>query len=178
MKEHKVYHIHVMGNLDILQGYIGVTGDIKARLRSHRCNGVLLKGDEITILHTGSKEECYALEARLRPLEGMGRNKGIGGYLAAGNIKKGARISPETEIKVGQHLSTKTEFKKGQVPHNKGSGLDYKLTSPEGEVYLVNCLTDFCKAHNLTTANIRKVAKGERNFHKGWKASIITTGRA
>lgn len=34
-------------------------------------------------------------------------------------IKKGQRLSPQTEFKKGEHASSKTEFKKGQSPCNK-----------------------------------------------------------
>lgn len=161
MEEHKVYHIRECGKEDVSQGYIGVTSNLPARTRSHKHSGMLNTAREVVVLFTGTKSECYQLEADLRPEEGIGWNKGIGGYRKAGNILK------------GQHLSKSTEFKSGMTPHNKGSGKDYILTSPDGEVYLVVCLTDFCRTHNLTPANIRKVAKGERNFHKGWKATVL-----
>ncbi|AIM51268.1 putative homing endonuclease [Lelliottia phage phD2B] len=177
VKEHKVYHIRVVGNEDLAQGYVGVTGDIAARMRSHKHSGMLNSGREFVLIHSGSQEECYAIEAKLRPEENMGWNKGRGGYRRAGNIKTGERISIDTEIKQGQHLSRATEFKKGTTPHNKGNGKDYIFTSPTGEEYLVTCITDFCIAHNLTPQNMRKVARGLRVHHKGWIASHVQTGR-
>ncbi len=175
MKEHKVYHIHYESNPDLLQGYIGVTGNLKARISKHRHSGILRKGDTVTVLYTGTREDCLALESKLRPSNGIGRNISHGGSANCTTIKKGQRLSPETEIKPGQRLSESTEFKKGFTPHNKGKGRDYIFTDPEGKEYYVSCISDFCKAHNLTPSNMRKVAKGERNFHKGWKA--VQTGR-
>lgn len=159
MKEHKVYHIRDCGNKDLQQGYIGVTSHWDVRKSKHKYSGKLCAGREMVCLATLSKDEAYAMEARLRPHAGIGLNTSAGG-LDSGKVVK------------GQHLSKSTEFKKGQVPHNKGHGLDYLLTSPEGIEYYVTCLTDFCKAHNLTASNIRKVAKGERTRHKGWKAVV------
>lgn len=176
MEEHKVYHIFDVLDDSLASGYIGVTSDIKRRMREHKHSGMLCSGREYKIIFSGSKEDCYAEEARLRPSEGIGFNKGVGGHLTAGNIKAGERRSVSTEIKSGQHLSIRTEFKKGQYPHNKGNGLDYILTSPDGDDYYVSCLTDFCNVNNLTPANIRKVAKGERNYHKGWKAVVVREG--
>lgn len=177
MTEHKVYHIRVVGETDVMQGYIGVTSDIKRRRREHKCAGRLCDGREYVILFTGSKEECYALEEKLRPHDNIGWNTGKGGYRKAGNIEKGERISIATEIKKGQHLSVATEFKKGMTPYNKGTGKDYIFTSPDGEEFLVTCITDFCKEHNLTPQNMRKVARGLRKHHKGWLARHVQTGR-
>lgn len=174
MKEHKVYHIHNCDTTDITRGYIGVTSNLKARLRSHKHSGVLRANDVCTILFTGLEFECYVKEEILRPIPGIGRNKGQGGYLTAGHIQVGQRLSVATEIKKGERKSIPTEFKKGRVPHNKGKGKDYLFTNPDGKKYIVTCITDFCKTWNLTPANMRKVARGERNFHKGWKASVLT----
>ena len=175
MKEHKVYHIHYASNPDLMQGYIGVTGDLKARIRQHRASGVLRKGDSVTVLYKGTREDCLALELKLRPVNGIGRNISYGGAVNCTDIKPGQHLSPETEIKPGQRLSKNTEFKKDTPAHNKGKGKDYIFTDPKGEEYYVSCISDFCKAHNLTPSNMRKVAKGERSFHKGWKA--IQAGR-
>jgi len=46
------------------------------------------------------------------------------GKKPANPIKKGQRISPDTEIKQGQRLSPSTEFKKGSDPWNKGKPYD------------------------------------------------------
>ena len=173
MKEHKVYHIHSMFNQNLESGYIGVTTDLKQRIRSHKASGMLREHDEVTILCTGSKEYCYEMEYRLRPYNNMGRNKSHGGLANCTSIEPGQKLSPETEIKKGQHLSENTEFKKGMTPHNKGKGLDYIFTDPSGRDYYVSCISDFCKAHNLTPSNMRKVAKGERNFHKKWRAILV-----
>jgi hypothetical protein len=111
----------------------------------------------------------------LRPSCGLGRNKSYGGLKNSTSIKPGQHLSRRTEFKPKQRVSERTEFKKGHTPHNKGKGKDYILTDPEGKEYYVSCISDFCRAHNLTAQNIRKVAKGKRNFHKGWKA--VQAGR-
>lgn len=49
-------------------------------------------------------------------------------------------------------------------------GFFYKLTSPLGIVHVTINLTEFCKNHELNRQNLEKVAKGERNHHKGWIA--------
>jgi hypothetical protein len=174
MKEHKVYHIHVDGSLDLKQGYIGVTSNLKSRIRKHRFTGMLSDEDVVSVLCVGSEKYCFDLEFKLRAECHMGRNKSYGGKAGCTSIQVGQHLSKDTEIKPKQHLSKQTEFKKGTAPHNKGNGKDYLFTNPDGEEFIVTCISDFCKAHNLTPSNMRKVAKGERTFHKHWKASIIT----
>lgn len=45
----------------------------------------------------------------------------------------------------------------------------YTFLSPSGEITHVTGLTQFCKQHGLTGANMLKVLRGERLHHKGWK---------
>jgi hypothetical protein len=162
MIEHKVYHIRDCGTKDLTEGYIGVTSYWAVRKSKHKYSGKLCLGREMVCLATFSnKEEAYAMEAELRPIDGIGLN------IVAGGMESG-------RIREGEHRSKSTEFKKGQVAHNTGKGRHYLLTSPTGEEYYVEALTIFCKAHNLTPQNLRKVAKGERNYHKGWKASLVS----
>ena len=120
MKEHKVYHIHYGSNPDLMKGYIGVTGDLKSRIRQHRASGMLRKGDTVTVLYKGTREDCLALELKLRPFNGIGRNISYGGAVNCTAIKPGQHLSRETEIKPGQRLSKYTEFKKGNPALNKG----------------------------------------------------------
>jgi hypothetical protein len=49
-------------------------------------------------------------------------------------------------------------------------GFFYKLVSPSGSIHVTINLTEFCKDHKLNRQNLEKVAKGERNHHKGWTA--------
>lgn len=165
MTEHKVYHIRVIGNESLNEGYIGVTAHLDVRMSKHRKSGLLRSGREFVILKTFSRRsKAYKLEKKLRPHDAIGWNRVKGG-IKSGQIKKGQRLSPDTE------------FKKGIKPHNLGTGKKYLLTSPEGEEYYVDSLCKFCEAHNLTPQNLRKVAKGQRNYHKGWSAKEVLTGR-
>jgi predicted GIY-YIG superfamily endonuclease len=165
MIEHKVYHIRDCGNTDLNEGYIGVTSHWGVRKSKHKHSGKLCLGREMVLLKSFlNKEEAYAMEASLRPRDGIGLNKVKGG------IDSGRLI-------VGQRLSKNTEFTKGQTPHNLGTGKEYMLTSPSGEEFYVTSLDVFCKANGLTPQNLRKVAKGERKYHKGWKATYVVSGR-
>ena len=58
--------------------------------------------------------------------------------------------------------------------HNYGTGKRYLITDPDGNTYTPESIVEFCREHELTPQNLRKVAKGTRKHHKGWKAVEIS----
>jgi len=52
---------------------------------------------------------------------------------------------------------------------------NYRIVSPEGNEYITNRMGAFCKEHNLSKANLCKVAHGQRPHHKKWIAEILST---
>jgi hypothetical protein len=44
----------------------------------------------------------------------------------------------------------------------------YTFVNPEGEKVVIYNLNKFCKDNSLSSPNMSKVLKGERNHHKGW----------
>ena len=79
---HCVYWLHLSDEQDMFtQGYIGVTSNIKKRMRSHKhrfkhiWNNIILE----TIL-IGSKDYCYSIEKKLRPIRHIGWNCANGGF--------------------------------------------------------------------------------------------------
>jgi group I intron endonuclease len=42
--------------------------------------------------------------------------------------------------------------------------------SPDGTEYLVHGVKAFCREHHLIPGELSRVARGERNHHRGWKA--------
>lgn len=171
MEEHKVYHIREIGNEDLTCGYVGVTNDIKNRIRQHRHTGLFTESKELIVLCSGSRNYCLDIEYKLRPKPNMGDNKYSGGE--SRSLYKSPRTIAEGRPSRATGKPCTTRFKKGQKAHNFGKGKHYILTSPEGDEHLVTSLKIFCKEHNLTPQNLRKVAKGQRNYHKGWKAMEI-----
>jgi group I intron endonuclease len=68
----------------------------------------------------------------------------------------------------------KTKDKCSKTSKGKINIKKFKMTDPEGNVYITESgLTVFCEENNLTTANIIKVANGERKHHKGWIAKRL-----
>ena len=45
----------------------------------------------------------------------------------------------------------------------------YKLTSPNGDVFNLTSLRNFCVEHNLNDSVLHRVGKGELKHYKGWK---------
>jgi len=50
----------------------------------------------------------------------------------------------------------------------------YKMTSPEGEEFIVDGIMDFCKKYNLNHSHLIAVAKGRKKQHKGWKCEYLS----
>ena len=46
---------------------------------------------------------------------------------------------------------------------------DRMLVSPEGQVYCVSNMREFCREHGLNSGHISSVLAGNRKTHKGWK---------
>lgn len=164
---HCVYHIHAGTGTD--DGYIGVTKRLRNRLYAHRAKGILQESSCIDILLVGSEKECLDLERTLRPLPNMGWNTAEGGW---NFLNASSSIGLNTRFTKGHSKGKSTQFKAGGVPHNAGA-TRFALTSPSGELFIVDNLTAFCKEHELTPSNIRKVARGLRKHAKGWVASVV-----
>jgi hypothetical protein len=100
---------------------------------------------------------------------------------------KNREISDETLLKM-------SESKKGTKPWNKGlkgkqkawnRGIskpkssrkhDFKLISPQNEIYITNNLSYFCRVFNkfkLNASSLTRVAKHKFLTYKGWKIELI-----
>lgn len=60
-------------------GYVGISGAFMTRLAVHQRNKRFPADFEWSIIFTGSKGECLALERTLRPQSGIGWNRSCGG---------------------------------------------------------------------------------------------------
>jgi hypothetical protein len=76
-------------------------------------------------------------------------------------------------------LSVRTKRKENNIKNRsellknkfcaKAQGIEYPpILSPEGIVYTIDNLSEFCRVYNLQTSNLRKVLNGARISHKGW----------
>ena len=93
-------------------------------------------------------------------------------HLIGAHINKGKIHTEETKEKMSlSHIGkTKTEEHKKKI---KLSNCKYVYTfiSPNGIITETVWSTDFCKENNLNARNIREVARGVSEHHKGWKAT-------
>lgn len=117
-----VYHIRMVGNSNLNEGYIGVTNDIKKRISSHKRDAKterrgrlladLVNGNhEVVTIMEGSIKECLAKEKELRPLANIGANMASGGSRNGGCAWAGKK-RPE-------HSAMMKESLKGNVNGNK-----------------------------------------------------------
>lgn len=77
-----VYWVHLPEHTDMFsQGYIGVTPNLKKRIREHKHKFKDL-WDRIVIktVLIADLAYCYMIESKLRPTKNIGWNKAIGGY--------------------------------------------------------------------------------------------------
>lgn len=180
---YKVYHIHEKENTDLNEGYVGVTRrSIQYRLGQHFCSkrpvGAILRSlgrdnVEIDQLAMLPKEEALTMEYTLRPKMNMGWNTRAGGDRATVCCPICGRPLPKRKSGSMCMYCHPTKFTKGHKPANYGKGEHYKLTDPDGNVYTPEAFTAFCREHDLTPQNLRKVAKGLRKHSKGWTAERI-----
>lgn len=78
--------------------------------------------------------------------------------IACGNSHKWlAREYPEEYLILTKLLGKRSALKYG------------KIVSPEGQIFKVEHLSNFCREHNLDTGNISKLLRGILKSHKGWK---------
>ncbi|SRR5260221_446095 len=87
------------------------------------------------------------------------------------NHRLGCKHSLETREKLraastGQHHAPEEFFEHMET---------YIVTSPDGEVYTVFGLDQFCKKHQIHLSNLVQVAKGKRRHTKGWTARYLET---
>lgn len=103
----------------------------------------------------------------------------------------GQKISPETRRKISEArkgmifseehkrnlskawknrvVTEETKRKMSESSRGKINIKKYILTAPDGKEHVTERgLTDFCRQHNLTPANLFKVLNNERKDHKGW----------
>jgi hypothetical protein len=184
---YKVYHIHIKGNNNVAEGYVGVTRrSLAYRLSQHRCStrpiGYILRNldkdaVEITQLAMLPKEEAFAMEYKLRPELNIGWNMRAGGNRATLRCSKCGKPMPHKPKKTTLCWNCYVEeLHLGHIKHNsEGKGEHYRLISPTGDVYEPEAFTIFCREHSLNPQNLRKVAQGKRHHSSGWIAEKIAS---
>jgi len=80
----------------------------------------------------------------------------------------------------GKHLSEETKEKlrnKHKLQDFSYRRNNYLIESPEGKIFSVNNIIDFCKKHNLMRAKMISLSTGKQKYYKGWKCIRLTNWR-
>jgi hypothetical protein len=177
---YKVYHIRMIGNTNLEEGYVGITRrSLPYRLSQHRQSkrpvGDTLRSlpkDAVEIVEIARGDKAFALnlEYTLRPQRFIGWNTRAGGDRATVKCPACGKLLPKRKTGSYCEKCRPCKFPKGHTPHNYGKGQRYELISPEGMHYKPESFITFCKEQGLTHQNLCKVAEGIRHHHKGWIA--------
>lgn len=89
-------------------------------------------------------------------------------YSTVKNISNGTShkwlmdIMPEKYTKVISYKGKRT------INSSANKGLNYSITSPTGETYIVTNIAEFARQHNLNAGALGEVLRGNTRHHKGW----------
>lgn len=89
------------------------------------------------------------------------------------NAGKGRVVSDRTREKMsknrkgkGGSRDPKSEITKAKI--GAANSLSWEVLSPNGQVYIIDNLTNFCQEHKLTKSNLVQTLGGTRKHHKGY----------
>lgn len=69
----------------------------------------------------------------------------------------------------GYNILLETELRCGWAEQQRGNAGSYVVASPDGIIYQVRFLSDFCEMHNLDKNSMYKVGRGKFTHHKYWR---------
>lgn len=114
---------------------------------------------------------------------GILRNMTDGGDGASGMIisqetrdkiskaNKGKKRTPEQKLKYSLNNCNKDPAVRKKKADSL-SKLNYIITDPNGKIYKVKNLSEFCREHNLLRASMREIYTGRYSQHKGWHCKL------
>lgn len=122
----------------------------------------------------GTKNKNLKTRTYISPLGEMVKVENLRVFCEENNLIYNSMISLHNEKMISHKGYTKFNPSKGlkNYTNSPENLLDYKyiLTSPEGIVYEVTNLKEFCLIQHLNDKKIRAVCRGRSNHHKGWRA--------
>lgn len=88
-------------------------------------------------------------------------------------MKRLQNPSPDTRAKISAALTGRACTPEAKAKIAAKNSLAYVVTAPDGTEITVQNLTQFCRDHGLSPANLGATSRGLRNHHKGWKCRKI-----
>ncbi|PWT74304.1 MAG: hypothetical protein C5B60_06840 [Chloroflexi bacterium] len=122
--DHKVYWLHFAEHSDPkTEGLIGVACYLQSRIGAHRRepNCKVPSDFLVTILHRGTAQECFALEAQLRPTPNIGWNILAGGYIGGRGAHPPYRHDKKTRRWMSQSAKERANTPKGRKHMRKAA---------------------------------------------------------
>ena len=102
LNEYLIYWIHNDSETDIkTQGYVGITKNLKIRMRDHSSKVNFLEGRTVDIFLYGEKNYCKEIEYQLRPKKYIGLNIAAGGGIPPDAT--GIKRSEKTKLLMSQN---------------------------------------------------------------------------
>ena len=102
LNEYLIYWIHNESETDIkTQGYVGITKNLKRRMREHSSKVNFLEGRTVDIFLYGEKNYCKEIEYQLRQKKYIGLNIAAGGGIPPDAT--GIKRSEKTKILMSQN---------------------------------------------------------------------------
>lgn len=102
LNEYLIYWIHNESETDIeTQGYVGITKNLKRRIREHSSKLNFLQNRTVDIFLLGEKEYCKEIEYQLRPKKYIGLNIAAGGGMPPDAT--GIKRSEKTKLLMSQN---------------------------------------------------------------------------
>lgn len=164
--------------------YVGVTNDLKRRWKYHSKSpytvGCFIRENNLTyeinmkVIHMGTEQECFDVEATLRPRPMMGLNEAAGGcgghtsYSTARNAKISAKLAGRDITWASKISEARLQAGTGRGSAN-GRARKWKLISPAGEEYNNHgSIQETCKSMSLLWSTLNK--------YKGSTVPPIQTG--
>jgi hypothetical protein len=90
--------------------------------------------------------------------------------------KKGRTLSEEhkkklRELHLGKKVSKESIEKMKETKIKNGGKYNYRIISPENEIFKTNNLKQFCIKNKLHSSHMSAVSRGKMKHHKGWKVT-------
>lgn len=172
MERNYIYWIRHKSHTDIKsQGYVGVSNNVKERIRHHfknakgnyhtdkLLNKALNKYEKNQLIHEvvliGDKNYCYQIEKKLRPKSFIGWNMREGGYHTPNPFPKGSKM-PEWVVQKAQNALK-------ELRKIKSVGRDRQVLV-NGVIY--NSVKSAREANNISSSQMKRLLSGTK---KGWK---------